>query len=120
MVERGGRFLLARRPLRGRLGGMWEFPGGMMGEDETGAAALPRVLRNALGIEVAAVESLPSIEHVFTHVRVTYHPVAAKLMAGEPHPAEYDEVRWLAPRQFAEVALPRAQQRIAGMVRADG
>ncbi len=120
VVESDGRFLLARRPSRGRLGGMWEFPGGMMGKDETAAEALPRVLRDALGIEVAAGESLPPLEHVFTHVRVTYHPVAAKLVAGEPRPAEYDEVRWLAPGQFAEVALPRAQQRIAGMVGADG
>lgn len=116
VVEQGGRYLLARRPSRGRLGGMWEFPGGLIGDGESAAEALPRVLRQVLGIDVSCHQALAPIEHVSTHVRVTYHPVLATLVAGEPHPAQYDEVRWLAADEFDQVALPRAQQRIAGMV----
>lgn len=116
VIEQEGRFLLARRPTRGRLGGMWEFPGGLMNAGEGAVQALPRVLGNSLGIVVEPQRALQPIAHVFTHVRVMYHPVVSALIRGDPVAAAYDDVRWLAADELDSVALPRAQQRIAAMI----
>ena len=44
VIRRNGRVLIAQRPLGGRLGGLWEFPGGKVESGET----LPQCLRREI------------------------------------------------------------------------
>lgn len=115
LVVRDGVVLVARRREEGRLGGMWEFPGDLMREGESGEAAVQRVMPSLTGIEVGSARPLAVIDHTFTHVRVSYHAWRAAMHGGEPRSDEYGDVRWIAPADLRSLALPRAQQRIAAM-----
>ena len=53
LVDPDGRVLLARRPEGKPMAGLWEFPGGKVGEAETPEAALIRELKEELGIDVS-------------------------------------------------------------------
>lgn len=115
VVERDGRLLLGRAPSRGRLAGLWEFPGDCLRSGEAAGPGAERGLADRLGVRIAAGRELGVVVHAFTHVRVSYHVVRGELVAGAPQPLGYQEVRWVHPRDLASLALPKAQQRIAGL-----
>src|SRR5262249_13266026 len=54
LVDADGRVLIARRPERRPMAGLWEFPGGKVHQGETPERALIRELKEELGIDVTA------------------------------------------------------------------
>ena len=52
LIERSGCFLVALRPLGGKRGGLWEFPGGKIRPGETPEACLKREIMEELGIGI--------------------------------------------------------------------
>ena len=81
-------FLIAKRPLKGLLGGMWEFPGGKQEAGETLPQTLRREIMEELAMEIEVDEPLVSIKHAFTHFRITLHAMHATHRAGEPQHLE--------------------------------
>lgn len=116
VVERDGRWLLARRPEEGRLGGMWEFPGTLRRQGEGAAEAAERAARETLDVEVRAGDPVGVVDHGFTHVRVSYHAVRCSFVAGEPRALGYDAWAWAAPEELERFALPLAQRKIAALL----
>ncbi len=114
VVLQDGQVLVGRRRAGGRLGGLWEFPGVLRSADEAASAAAVRAALEQAGVRADPVRDLCSVEHVFTHVRVQYRAVLCDHLEGEPTPLGYDQVRWVPAAGLADLALPRAQRRIAG------
>jgi len=112
VVFKRGRVLIAQRPADGLLGGLWEFPGGRMQRGESPAAACVRVAQTSLGLAVAAGDPLATVEHAFSHLRVTLHAVRCAHRRGEPHAAESARVRWARPAELERFAWPAAQRKI--------
>jgi A/G-specific adenine glycosylase len=119
LIVREEEVLLGRRHPRGRLGGMWEFPATLRQEREGVEAAAIRAARETAGLEVEPQRPLCSVDHLFTHVRVRYDAVLCRHIGGEARPLGYEMVRWLSLASLGEVALPRAQQRIAAVLLAE-
>ena len=75
LLMEGENVLIRKRPDRGLLAGLWEFPGqdGFLSEKEALAAA-EKLLEEAAGIsgtvltEPVHIKKLPSARHVFTHI----------------------------------------------------
>lgn len=116
VVERRGRLLLVRRPLGGRLGGMWEFPGTVRRRGESVAAAAERGVRTGLGLEVRAGEPIGVVEHGFSHVRVTYRAVGYEVVGGEERAVGWEGWAWAERGELENYALPAAQKKIAALV----
>ena len=113
VIERDGRLLLARRPVDARLGGLWEFPGALRRPGESTADAAERAALEVVGLRASAGEPIASVDHGFTHVKVTYDAVRCAAPAGEPVALGCDAVAWAAPEEIALYALPLAQKKIA-------
>jgi len=71
VIAKENTILIARRPSKGLLGGMWEFPGGKVESGETHAQALQREIREELGCDITVGEVLGKYSHAYTHFRVT-------------------------------------------------
>lgn len=82
-----GRLLLSRRPARGLLASLWEFPGGRPSAGETPARALGRVLRECTGLRVRAGKRLGEVKHAFSHFRITAPVYACRVSGGHLAPA---------------------------------
>ncbi|HDQ45788.1 MAG TPA: A/G-specific adenine glycosylase, partial [bacterium] len=83
VIWKEGRFLITLRPPRGLLGGLWEFPGGKREAGETLEACLSREIHEELGIEVSVGRRLISVEHAYTHFRITLHVFECRFVSGE-------------------------------------
>ncbi|MBI5137326.1 MAG: A/G-specific adenine glycosylase [Nitrospirae bacterium] len=116
VVAHGGRLLLVRRPPKGLLGGMWEFPGGRVADGEAVADGVARNLRERFGLTVAVATPLAPVRHAFTHRRVTLHPFHCRAAADAVAPRFHVDHRWLAGDAVAGLALPRAHQKIAAQM----
>jgi A/G-specific adenine glycosylase len=130
--EDGPRVLLARRPDDGMLGGLWEFPGVRLGEgspggarSETAAAEVAASLVEG-GREPVANGAIDAVEHLYSHLRATYHPrifstsprsFGGRGGAGDAVSVEIEgrrrPARWVTPAGLDDAPLPRAQRRIA-------
>lgn len=113
VVERDDRLLLVRRPRNGRLGGMWGFPEAVRHDGEAAHETAERAALDGVGLSVRAGPPIATVEHTFTHVRVTYRAFRCVANGGEPRPLRYDACAWADAGEVADYALPTAQRRIA-------
>jgi len=120
VVAGPGGVLLVRRPPKGLLGGLWEFPGGRAADGEAPAAALVRVLAERFGLGVRAGAPLAPVPHAFTHRRVTLHPFACMSATGTPAPTYHTAHQWVPVADLPNLALPRAHRKIAVELAAPG
>lgn len=95
IIRQNGLVLIARRPSKGLLGGLWEFPGGKLEAGESHSEALVREIREELGVEVIAVEKFGVYHHAYTHFKVTLQAWFAELQGEQPTALEASELRWV-------------------------
>jgi 8-oxo-dGTP diphosphatase len=100
-IVRDGRVLAARRTFPAGAAGRWEFPGGKVEAGETPEDALVREVAEELGCTIAVTGWLPGEVAIGTRHVLTV--ATASLAAGEPHPHEHDEVRWLGADELGGV-----------------
>ena len=82
VIREGGRVLIQRRPEKGLLAGLWEFPGGKVEPGETLKDALKREIREELGLEIDTVRPLRTVKHAYTRYQVALHAFEAAPAGG--------------------------------------
>jgi A/G-specific adenine glycosylase len=112
VIWREGCILITKRPLRGLLGGLWEFPGGKREPRETLEACLAREIREELGIEIEIGAHIATVEHAYTHFRITLYAYDCRYAGGEPRCLGCDEWKWVQPPQLRDYAFPAANHPI--------
>jgi len=113
VIWRDGQVLIAQRPPRGLLGGLWEFPGGKQETGESLEQALRREIREELGAEIAVERLLGVFRHAYSHFRVTLHAFHCRLLVGEPRPLEATALRWVNPQALADYPMGKLDRQIA-------
>ena len=112
IVRRRGRLLVVQRPERGLLGGLWEFPGGRVGEGESVEAACARGVREKTGVAVEARGEATVVRHTFSHFRVVLHALDCVDRGGRARP----RARWVTPAELTSLALTRTAREIANKI----
>jgi A/G-specific adenine glycosylase len=112
-----GNILIDRRRPEGLLGGLWEFPGGKIEPGETIEDCIKREILEELGIEIEVGDHLITIDHAYTHFRVTLAVHHCRHQSGEPQPIECDEVRWVTLDEIDQYPFPKANVQIIEALR---
>jgi 8-oxo-dGTP diphosphatase len=107
VIERGGRFLVTRRPRGVHLEGFWEFPGGKCEPGEDFAACLARELREELGVDVQVSGEIFATKHAYSDRSVELHFFRCRLV-GKPVPQLGQEMRWVRRRDLGNLEFPPA------------
>jgi A/G-specific adenine glycosylase len=116
-IARNGRYLIGKRPPHGLLGGLWEFPGGKVKPGETHRKALEREVREELGVRVKVGGLIASVNHAYSHFRVTLHVYQCALAGvGAPRPNTHTKLKWVFPSHFARYAFPKANHKFLGLL----
>ena len=92
LLRNNGKYAIRRRPARGLLAGLWEFPSteGKLSEAEAAAYA------GTLGLSVAACAPCPPKKHIFTHVEWQMSAYLADC-AGEG-----EQLLWKSPEEIGQ------------------
>ncbi|NUM55207.1 MAG: A/G-specific adenine glycosylase [Candidatus Hydrogenedentes bacterium] len=114
VINQNGRYLLVKRPSNGLLGGLWEFPCGTVHNGETHQSALIRGLGESLGVRVKVGGLIASVQHAYSHFRVSLHVYACAISRGELTAKHHDEMRWSTRQQLNRLALPKVVHKFLG------
>lgn len=109
--------LIDRRLPQGAMGGLWEFPGGKIEVGETIEECIEREIFEELGIKIAVEEHLITIDHTYTHLRVTLTVHHCRHLLGVPQAIECDEIRWVNLNELDQFTFPEANVEIIAALR---
>jgi A/G-specific adenine glycosylase len=112
VIWRDGRILIARRPSKGLLGGLWEFPGGKREPGESLEDCLVREVAEELGIEIRVGRLLTKVRHAYTHFRITLYAYQCRHISGEPQSIGCTAWKWVTPAELGDYAFPAANHAI--------
>lgn len=103
LLHRDGRWLLGRRPVHKRHGGLWEFPGGKVEPGEDDRTAMARELREELGLTLTTLGAERCVVHdVGSPFQIVFLDAEAD---GEPVAHEHEALAWVALHEFDAYAL---------------
>jgi 8-oxo-dGTP diphosphatase len=109
-----GKILIAQRPNYVSQGGLWEFPGGKVEQDETVGVAIRRELWEEIGIELQTVkpEPLLCIYHQYSAETVLIAACCVTVYRGEPHSREGQALEWVSLKDITDFPFPDANEPI--------
>ncbi len=117
VIWRDGLILIAQRPANGLLGGLWEFPGGKREPGETMEECLVREVAEELGIAIQVRQPLATVDHAYTHFRITLHAYHCQYVSGEPKALGCATWKWVRPGELDDYAFPAANRTIIAALR---
>ena len=125
VIRRDEQVLITQRPVKGLLGGLWEFPGGKMQPGESLAECLQREICEELATDVLVGNGLGVYKHAYTHFRVTLHAFWCSLPAQqEPRLVEAPDLCWVRPVELAQFPMGKIDRLISrevvGCLKSDG
>ena len=119
LVDADGRVLLARRPPGKAMAGLWEFPGGKVGNGETPEQALIRELCEELGIdtEQSCLAPLAFASHGYDDFHLLMPLYVCRVWNGMVTPREGQELRWVRPARLRDFPMPPADAPLIPVLR---
>jgi len=109
VIVNGSTVLLVQRPSKGLLGGMWEFPNGSVSGNP--AKELTTVLRSEYSLTVQRKEAWGTVQHAYTHFKVTVHVFRCALLS-----ISNDDFYWVLVNDLEKYPMGKVDRRIARMV----
>ena len=110
VILKNGRVLLAKRPSKGLLGGMWEFPNGRVEDDP--ARELSKSLRSGYQLKVRRIDALGVVRHAYTHFKVTVYVFQCKFVSK----SENQNLKWIRLKNLEDFPMGKVDRQIAGIL----
>ena len=107
-----GRILIVRRPEAGLLGGLWKFPGGEKGENETLKEALMKRILEETGFQVGVERKVASVRHAYTHFRITLHAFRCSVDLSRLQGVKDPSLEWVPFSRLKEFPISKADRMI--------
>lgn len=105
-----GNVLLAKRPSRGLLAGMWEFPNARV--EGNPRAGLASALRAAYSLKVRVkrgVDPIVIVEHAYSHFKVTVAAFRCELI----ELPKYGNLKWVSVKELDDYPMGKVDRAIA-------
>jgi A/G-specific adenine glycosylase len=116
VVRRGGRVLLVQRPDNGRWAGFWEFPHGVLDDEESPADGAVRLVKQLTSLRVGLGAELLTVRHSVTHHRITLTCFEATYVSGVFKSDLYSQGKWVHPARLGEYPVSSPQRQLARAV----
>jgi len=100
VIIKDGRIMIAKRKEEDKLGGLWEFPGGKLEEEETIQECLKREIREEFDGEIEVGDFITVNQHSYPHISIELYAYYAFWLKGEFKPLEHQEVKWVLPEEL--------------------
>ena len=105
LVVKSNRILLVKRPEEGLLGGLWEFPGGVLSEDADPTHACRLQIKKAVNLDVRVTRHMATIFHSYTHFRLKLELCICEWKSGRVRLSGPVDFRWLPASGMSALPL---------------
>jgi len=109
IIKKGEYYFIQKRPSKGLLADLWEFPGGKIEEGESKKEALGRELKEELGVELKSSKHLFDVKHFYTQFRINLSVFDCVL---ESEPKKDSTHRWVSFKDFTKYPMPSGSAKI--------
>jgi len=117
IIDDQQRILITRRPLHAPHGGMWEFPGGKLEQDESATAALIREIKEEVALDIQDYDFLGEVQHTYTDRSVVLLVYCVRVFQGEAVAREKQmDLRWVAVNDLKDFEFPEANLEIMTLI----
>jgi A/G-specific adenine glycosylase len=113
VIRKEGEVLLARRPSKGLLGGLWEFPNAQIDSASDPARAFPAALESAYALKVIPHAELITVRHAYTHFKLTLHAFSCTLKGK----VRGDHLQWIPVSELDHYPMGKADRQIARLIK---
>jgi A/G-specific adenine glycosylase len=114
VIVQKGRVLLAQRPSKGLLGGMWEFPNGRISGDP--AKELGKALKTGYSLRLRVKRRSDPVgifHHAYSHFKVTVHVFECELVS-EP---KNENLKWVPLKNLDDYPMGKVDRQIARKIK---
>lgn len=117
LVQRDDRWLAARRHPDAHLGGLWEFPGGKIENNESPEQAALRELLEECGVEADATHALATCVHEYPDRIVELFPIVCRWVRGAARPLGCSACAWVTFNELRDLKMPAVNAEILAELR---
>ncbi|MGD0462830.1 MAG: A/G-specific adenine glycosylase [Tepidisphaeraceae bacterium] len=110
-LSRANRWLIERRPDKGRWAGLWQFPTIKAADGQPVAAIIGR----QMGVRIRELREVGQLRHALTHRKYLFKAFAATAM-GNGRITSEPMRRWVKLNELEQYPLSRPQAKIAEMI----
>ena len=118
IVNDNDEIVISRRAADQHQGNKWEFPGGKLEAGESPEQALTRELKEELGVEVLAQQSLLELSHEYPDRYVNLYVYRITEFRGEPKGLENQALQWVLPVELNDINFLSGNKKIVAAVQA--
>ncbi|MDX2035471.1 MAG: (deoxy)nucleoside triphosphate pyrophosphohydrolase [Isosphaeraceae bacterium] len=112
LIERGGSYLIRRRPPGSIMAGVWEFPGGKIETGESEEVAAARESLEETGLRIEVIRCRHRAEHLYPHGRIRLAWFDCRLTDPEQEPDPATGFRWVEARDLSGLTFPEANEHV--------
>jgi A/G-specific adenine glycosylase len=107
-----GMLLVVQRPASGLLASLWKLPGGFIKSGEDTENSLRRSVKEELGISIQVGKHLASVNHTYTHFRITLQAYECLLLKGTPRSIGCQNWRWVLLIDLKKLPLSKIDRMV--------
>jgi A/G-specific adenine glycosylase len=119
VIIKGDRFYIQKRPSRGHLGGLWEFPGGKSKERETPEETILRECKEELGRDIKIIKKLTLVHHGYTHFKIHMSVFICAFVNEDEDVRPPGEIpfQWITIDRLEDYPFPKANHKFFSILR---
>jgi A/G-specific adenine glycosylase len=117
VINKRGKVLVFQRPVKGLLGGMWEFPNLQIKDPHEASSKLRRELKNRLKYVVKEVRKLGEYEHTYSHFDAHLQVFAANTNGHTPRLSNEVPCLWSSIDELSRLPMGKLDRQIAHSLR---
>jgi len=110
LIDASNQILIAKRPNKKHLSGLWEFPGGKIEKGESPENALIREVKEELNINInnKCIAPLTFSEFDYKKFHLLLLLYVCRRWEGEPMSMEKNEIKWVKANTLRQYRMPPA------------
>lgn len=114
IIRHNGTVYIQQRLEEDIWGGLWEFPGGRLKEDESPESAVVREIQEETAFEVQSIQPFKTVTHYYTKYRVTLHGFFCRLAKSGNKPVlqAASQYKWIAVPGLAAYPYPSGHRQL--------
>jgi len=119
LVDIDNRVLIAKRPEGKAMAGLWEFPGGKVGDGELPEAAIIRELKEELDIDVtnSCLAPLTFASHSYDDFHLLMPLYVCRIWKGTVRATEGQALKWVRAARLTDYPMPPADVPLVAIIR---